>query len=108
MTHASRPSAESIGPGKALEEHIDRPIGIVTPQGYAESKWVAEQILAAATRKAGLPTTTVRVGQLCGPENGRWNEREWFPSLVKSAQSVGCLPAVEGVSSSRSRNSDSS
>ena len=104
MMYASRPSAESNSPGKAFEEHIDRPIGIVTPQGYAESKWVAEQILAAATRKAGLPTTTVRVGQLCGPENGRWNEREWFPSLVKSARHVGCLPAAEGVSEACERD----
>ena len=90
--------AESNAPGNAVEEHVNEPVGIVTVQGYAESKWVGEQILAAATRKAGLRTVAVRVGQLCGPENGYWNEHEWFPSLVKSAQHVGCLPTVDGVS----------
>ena len=67
-------------------------------QGYAESKWVGERILAAANRDAGLQTVIVRIGQLCGAANGKWNEREWFPSLVKGAQHIGCLPAVEGVS----------
>ena len=90
--------AESNAPGPAIEEHINEPIGIVMAQGYAESKWVGEQILASTTREAGLQTIVVRVGQLCGAENGHWSEREWFPSLVKSAQYVGCLPAAEGVS----------
>ncbi|KAI0750820.1 hypothetical protein C8Q80DRAFT_1268136 [Daedaleopsis nitida] len=43
--------------------------------GYGESKWVAERILQ---------------------NTGYWNEREWFPALVKSAFSVRCLPDVEG------------
>ena len=96
--------AESNAPGPAIEEHINEPIGIVMAQGYAESKWVGEQILASATRKAGLRTVVVRVGQLCGAENGHWSEREWFPSLVKSAQHVGCLPAAEGVSEACERD----
>lgn len=65
--------------------------------GYAESKWVAEQILASATQTTGLHTVAVRIGQLCGDRNGHWNEKEWFPSIVKSALYVKCLPDVAKV-----------
>lgn len=89
---------DSNGPGNAVEELIEDPNGVVASTGYAESKWIAECILAAASEKTGLCTLSVRVGQLCGGLNGYWNEREWFPSLVKSAEHVGCLPLVQGVS----------
>ena len=70
------------------------PIG----SGYAESKWVAEQILYNATKTAGVPTVVVRLGQISGDKTGHWNEREWFPALVKSAGLASCLPVIEGVS----------
>ena len=79
-----------------MEEQIVDPAPIVAPHGYPESKWLGERILDAANQH-GLRTIAIRVGQLCGGANGYWNEREWFPSLVKSAQYVGCLPAVDGV-----------
>lgn len=81
----------------ALEELVNEasvPLG----QGYAESKWVCEHILNESTKQTGLNTVVVRVGQLSGNRVGYWNEREWFPSIVKSALSVGCLPDVPGVS----------
>ncbi|THG97884.1 hypothetical protein EW026_g4198 [Hermanssonia centrifuga] len=83
------------GPTYALEEPIEDP-SVVAGTGYSESKWIGERILAAASEKAGLCAASVRVGQICGGVNGNWNEREWFPSVVKSAQYVGCLPDVEG------------
>ena len=66
--------------------------------GYAESKWVGERILEEARRAVGLRSTIVRVGQLCGAQNGYWNEREWFPIVVRSAEYLNCLPDVNGVS----------
>ncbi|TCD63425.1 putative NRPS-like protein biosynthetic cluster [Steccherinum ochraceum] len=82
---------ESSPPHK--EEPIKNP-GVAVGTGYAESKWAAEQILSAATEETGLRTLSVRIGQLCGDRNGHWNEKEWFPSIVKSALYVGCLPDV--------------
>ncbi|CAL1709825.1 unnamed protein product [Somion occarium] len=82
--------------GIAPEELVDDP-SVPIGQGYAESKWVGEHILAEATKHTGLPTVSVRVGQLSGNRVGYWNEREWFPSLVKSGVFVGCLPDVPGV-----------
>lgn len=70
------------------------PIG----QGYTESKWVSEQILEIATKEMGLSTTSVRLGQISGNPNGYWNEKEWFPAVVKSALYVKCLPDMPGVS----------
>ncbi|KAH6902774.1 hypothetical protein BKA70DRAFT_1228510 [Coprinopsis sp. MPI-PUGE-AT-0042] len=48
--------------------------------GYSKSKWVAAQLLARATESGGLRTLSVRVGQLCGGDNGSWRAEEWFPS----------------------------
>ncbi|KAF8200271.1 hypothetical protein BJ912DRAFT_921743 [Pholiota molesta] len=62
--------------------------------GYTESKWVSEQILAAASAETTLRTVIVRVGQIAGGPTGFWNTKEWFPALVQSAKSVSCLPNV--------------
>ena len=81
----------------ALEEPIVDPSICVGP-GYSESKWIAEAILLAAREKAGVSSVIARLGQVCGGYNGYWNEREWFPAIVKSALHVKCLPSLEGVS----------
>ena len=79
------------------------PIDPASPlgSGYSESKWVAEQMLRTASARAGVPTLVVRLGQISGNKNGHWNEREWFPALVKSAQFTRCLPDADGVRPSR-------
>ncbi|KAI0750819.1 acetyl-CoA synthetase-like protein [Daedaleopsis nitida] len=64
--------------------------------GYGEAKWVAERVLQNVAMRTGMPTVIVRLGQVSGDKIGHWNEREWFPALVKSALSVRCLPDVEG------------
>jgi thioester reductase-like protein len=67
--------------------------------GYTESKWVSEAILARAAQQTPLRPIIVRLGQLTGSGNGYWNQREWFPSMVKSAvMSLNCLPNLDGVS----------
>ena len=68
--------------------------------GYSESKWAAEKILSNVAERAGVPSVIVRLGQVCGDRLGHWNEKEWFPSLVKSALFTRCLPDPGGVSSS--------
>jgi thioester reductase-like protein len=44
--------------------------------GYAQSKFVPEQVLALARRMANIPTAIRRVGQTAGPG------REWRPSVM--------------------------
>lgn len=81
--------------GSAAEEVLSDPETAVGT-GYSESKWVAERILDAASERTALQPVVVRLGQVCGDGNGTWNEKEWFPSLVKSAVTLGCLPSVDG------------
>ncbi|KAI0719494.1 acetyl-CoA synthetase-like protein [Cerioporus squamosus] len=64
--------------------------------GYRESKWVTEKILYNVAERAGVPIVVVRLGQVSGDKTGHWNEREWFPAMVKSAIFTRCLPDVEG------------
>ena len=59
---------------------------------YPESKWVAEEILHQVADRANISTTAVRLGQVCGDMLGHWNEKEWFPAVVKSAVFTRCLP----------------
>ena len=37
----------------------------------------------------------IRVGQVSGAQNGLWNTKEWFPSLVQAAQIIGALPGED-------------
>lgn len=83
--------------GSAAEEMLPNSETAVGT-GYSESKWVAERILDAAAERTALQPAVVRFGQVCGDGNGTWNETEWFPSLVKSALTLGCLPSLDGVS----------
>ena len=48
--------------------------------------------------RTALQPVVVRLGQVCGDGDGTWNEKEWFPSLVKSALTLDCLPSIDGVS----------
>ena len=71
-------------PGEKVPETPFHDFGIPTPSGYAESKYVAEQILENAARASGVPVAIVRVGQLGGPvvkDVGMWNKQEWLPSV---------------------------
>lgn len=72
------------------------------PQGYAQSKYVCEQMLEAfadgldgwSAPEPGQSVGVLRVGQICGPRvmRGPWNKWEWFPSLVVSSRFLGVAP----------------
>jgi nucleoside-diphosphate-sugar epimerase/aryl carrier-like protein len=69
-------------------------VDVVLEQGYGESKFVAERMCVEASRKAGVPTSILRVGQIAGPDTwlGMWNPQEWLPSLVKTSKATGKVP----------------
>ncbi|KAI8625972.1 acetyl-CoA synthetase-like protein [Xylariaceae sp. FL1651] len=63
--------------------------------GYAQSKHVAERILAAASRQSGIPVSIVRVGQVGGSINehgAAWPEQRWISALLRTAKTMGCMP----------------
>lgn len=88
--HGAGMIPETVMPDPDVTDHF----------GYPEAKWVCEQMLTEAQRvySGRIETIIVRVGQLTGSESsGAWSPKEHFPSILKSAQTIGSLPAVQGV-----------
>lgn len=73
------------------------------PNGYANSKYVAEKLLDHSAQTLGIRTSLARVGQVAGAVRtpGLWNKAEYFPSLVKSSLQVGAVPASLGTTLDR-------
>ena len=69
-----------------------------SPLGYSRSKWVAEQVCAQAssTTRLGCGVGIFRVGQLSGDsQQGIWNKKEAWPTMLGSVTATGCLPALK-------------
>ncbi|KAI4236743.1 MAG: hypothetical protein LQ349_002368 [Xanthoria aureola] len=70
--------------------------------GYAEAKWVCEQVVGSAHQalQREVEPMIVRIGQLSGSQiSGYWSTKEHFPALVKASKAIGHLPELQGVSS---------
>jgi len=64
--------------------------------GYAQSKWVAENICKQTSDVTGLPVAIMRVGQLVGDSvNGIWNESEAVSLMIKAGDHLGIMPILE-------------
>ncbi|KAK5125717.1 hypothetical protein LTR85_011991 [Meristemomyces frigidus] len=64
--------------------------------GYGRSKLVSEHIVRNAMRTAGLHARVLRIGQLSGDRvNADWNATEAVALMIRSALSVGALPALD-------------
>lgn len=84
--------------GPAVPSEFIENSDVVLPQGYGESKHIGERICLAASRRAGVPTTIHRVGQVAGPtmEKGVWNPQEWVPTIVATSKSLSKVPETLG------------
>ena len=70
------------------------------PLGYAQAKWVCEQLLESVNQLFGsaVRASVVRLGQITGTiDKGAWNEREHVPLMVRTSQSLGVVPDLRGV-----------
>lgn len=71
------------------------------PNGYAKSKYLAEQLLnyAVWTWRLPVPTSFAQVSQIAGAVHspGLWNKTKWFPSLVISSLHIGAVPDSLGL-----------
>ncbi|KAH8807455.1 hypothetical protein F5884DRAFT_789282 [Xylogone sp. PMI_703] len=79
------------------EEKVD--IDSVLPNGYGEAKWTCERMLQETIQNHPdqFRTMIVRLGQIAGSKtSGYWNPMEHFPFLMKSSQTLNCLPDVDG------------
>ncbi|MDF6018169.1 non-ribosomal peptide synthetase [Streptomyces sp. JH34] len=64
----------------------------VLPDGYARSKWAAEQLVGQA-RERGLPVTVHRPGRISGDTTtGACQERDLLWQLIKGCLQAGAVP----------------
>ncbi|KAI1340163.1 acetyl-CoA synthetase-like protein [Xylariaceae sp. FL0016] len=64
--------------------------------GYAKSKWVSEHIIRLAAEQTGINARVLRTGQIIGDsKEGRWNSSEAIPLMIRSATTLGVLPALD-------------
>ncbi|KAJ5947051.1 acetyl-CoA synthetase-like protein [Penicillium verhagenii] len=84
--------------GQSVPEVPMEDSAVVLPQGYGESKHVAERICLEASRRSHVPTTVYRVGQIGGPTTvkGKWNPQEWLPTIIATSKAMGKIPARLG------------
>ncbi|KAF8215591.1 hypothetical protein K438DRAFT_1954309 [Mycena galopus ATCC 62051] len=76
-----------LGP---FPEELQLDADVAVGNGYGESKYISERILAAS----GLDATSFRIGQLCGSTtNGAWTTSDWVPAMVKSSIALGTFPS---------------
>lgn len=103
----SSTAAVISSPSHPIPEAISQDPNDASTLGYSQSKWVAEQVCAAANThlRTQMPTleshppriTILRVGQLCGNRQGVWNMSEAYPLMLSTASMTGCLPDIPGV-----------
>ena len=68
------------------------------PTGYARAKQVAETICTRAATTANIPVGILRIGQIIGDTaRGVWNPSEAVPLMLRSAHTVGALPALDQI-----------
>lgn len=66
--------------------------------GYARSKLVTETIIGEAVKQTGMMARVLRVGQIVGDTvEGLWNSTEAISLMIRSATTLGALPALEEV-----------
>ncbi|KAL8631707.1 hypothetical protein Q9189_002614 [Teloschistes chrysophthalmus] len=78
-----------------IPETVIEDLDQVSEMGYGQSKLVGERIVASAVEQAGAQASCLRIGQVVGDtKHGIWNDREAFPSIVRSALTMGVLPQL--------------
>jgi fatty acid CoA ligase FadD9 len=81
-----------LPPGVIDEVHIDEISPHRLTNGYGQSKWVAEKLVAKANR-LGLPVVIYRLGSMCGDaKTGACNPLDLNTILVADILKIGCYP----------------
>ncbi|KAL2827959.1 hypothetical protein BDW59DRAFT_143589 [Aspergillus cavernicola] len=82
---------------RVLEQRV--PLSTTLPLGYPEAKWVCERMIDETLHRypEHFRPMVVRPGQITG-SNSRafWTTQEHMPFLIKSSQSLGAFPDLDG------------
>lgn len=90
--------------GMIPEIPLHDPTNAPLAMGYAQAKWICEQVMESAYNelKHEVQPIIVRIGQLTGSQTcGFWSVKEHVPALVKSSLFIGHFPDLRGVSNFR-------
>jgi amino acid adenylation domain-containing protein/thioester reductase-like protein len=83
--------------GRTIEEQDSPQDSRGLFSGYAQSKWVAEQLVVAA-RERGLPVYIYRMAEISGhSRTGVWNLEGYIPKLIKGCLQLGAWPDLDMV-----------
>ncbi|XXY48826.1 amino acid adenylation domain-containing protein [Sorangium sp. So ce269] len=85
--------------GRAERIREDEPLGPPgsVAAGYAQSKWVAERLVRAASLR-GLPVTIYRPGTVSGDSRtGAWNTGELMCRTLKACVQLGSYPDMDAL-----------
>lgn len=79
-------------------EEVVKSDSLLGSNGYAESKYIAEQLLDYSVQRLPVKLSFARVGQVAGAVkfDGLWNPSEWFPSLVTRSDHIDFIPKSLG------------
>ncbi|OJK00165.1 hypothetical protein ASPACDRAFT_118141, partial [Aspergillus aculeatus ATCC 16872] len=75
------------------------PLQSVLTNGYGLAKFICERMLDETLHRYPdmFQPMAVRLGQVAGSRvSGYWNPQEYLPFLLKSSQTLGCLPDLKG------------
>ncbi|CAF3682925.1 unnamed protein product [Rotaria socialis] len=88
-------STISVLPSEITQEvHIDEISPNHLRSGYAQSKWVAEKLIAKANR-SGLPVNIYRLGSIWGhTETGACNQNDINTLLLAAIMKTECYPTI--------------
>ena len=71
--------------------------GEILESGYAQSKWVAEKLVAIALSR-GLPVSIHRLGRITGnSKTGVWNTNDFMCRMIKCCIQLGSVPKIDGL-----------
>ncbi|OHF02524.1 male sterility protein [Colletotrichum orchidophilum] len=67
------------------------------PTGYAQSKFIVEQVAQHYASSRNIPVRILRVGQLCGHSRlGAWNHTEMWPTMMMAGiDYLEAMPALQ-------------
>lgn len=82
-------------PAVVSESYVEDPTHAQN-MGYARSKWVTEHLCRLAAEATGIQARVLRSGQIVGDaKQGLWNATEAIPLMIRSAVTLGALPALD-------------
>ncbi|KAJ5673778.1 hypothetical protein N7462_009217 [Penicillium macrosclerotiorum] len=88
---------KAVAPNVPVPEEVIKCSAAATLTGYAQSKHVAERLLASAGARLKIPISILRIGQIAGPttlaDSGKWDSRDWMHSLSILAKATGLVPS---------------